>query len=204
MNQYVSQKFSTQYKATIGADFLSKDVMIEDKLVTMQVGVAAPTVSTPQLTRGRGPQIWDTAGQERFQSLGVAFYRGADACVLCYDKTNLKVRPRAERAPTAQRAPRGGMGPAALIRGPGVPLRSLSSPWTGGATSSWFRRGPASPTTSPSSSSATSPTCPSPTTACLVPRPSSGANPSPRTAAWCEPARQAPAPLSLTHTRAAH
>ncbi len=28
------------------------------------------------------PQIWDTAGQERFQSLGVAFYRGADCCVL--------------------------------------------------------------------------------------------------------------------------
>ncbi|MBA0799072.1 hypothetical protein Gohar_009607, partial [Gossypium harknessii] len=26
--------------------------------------------------------IWDTAGQERFQSLGVAFYRGADCCVL--------------------------------------------------------------------------------------------------------------------------
>ena len=35
-------------------------------------------------------QIWDTAGQERFQSLGVAFYRGADACVLVYDITNQK------------------------------------------------------------------------------------------------------------------
>jgi len=33
-------------------------------------------------------QIWDTAGQERFQSLGVAFYRGADACILVYDITN--------------------------------------------------------------------------------------------------------------------
>lgn len=32
-------------------------------------------------------QIWDTAGQERFQSLGVAFYRGADACILVYDIT---------------------------------------------------------------------------------------------------------------------
>lgn len=32
-------------------------------------------------------QIWDTAGQERFQSLGVAFYRGADCCVLVYDTT---------------------------------------------------------------------------------------------------------------------
>ncbi|MBA0669779.1 hypothetical protein Goklo_025399 [Gossypium klotzschianum] len=32
-----------------------------------------------------GELIWDTAGQERFQSLGVAFYRGADCCVLVYD-----------------------------------------------------------------------------------------------------------------------
>ena len=29
--------------------------------------------------------MWDTAGQERFQSLGTAFYRGADCCVLVYD-----------------------------------------------------------------------------------------------------------------------
>merc|ERR1719201_2067793 len=70
MNQYVNQKFSNQYKATIGADFLTKEVMIEDKLVTMQ--------------------IWDTAGQERFQSLGVAFYRGADCCVLVHDITRAK------------------------------------------------------------------------------------------------------------------
>ncbi|KAK6022318.1 Ras family protein [Ostertagia ostertagi] len=32
--------------------------------------------------------IWDTAGQERFQSLGVAFYRGADCCVLAFDVTS--------------------------------------------------------------------------------------------------------------------
>ena len=30
------------------------------------------------------------ASQERFQSLGVAFYRGADACVLVYDMTDAK------------------------------------------------------------------------------------------------------------------
>lgn len=35
-------------------------------------------------------QIWDTAGQERFQSLGVAFYRGADACILVFDLTSKK------------------------------------------------------------------------------------------------------------------
>jgi len=35
-------------------------------------------------------QIWDTAGQERFQSLGVAFYRGADCCVLVFDVNSMK------------------------------------------------------------------------------------------------------------------
>lgn len=40
MNQYVNQKFTNQYKATIGADFLTKEIMIDDKLVTMQVSVS--------------------------------------------------------------------------------------------------------------------------------------------------------------------
>ncbi|KAK4508902.1 uncharacterized protein ATC70_013525 [Mucor velutinosus] len=70
MNQYVNKKFSNQYKATIGADFLTKEVLVDNRLVTMQ--------------------IWDTAGQERFQSLGVAFYRGADCCVLAYDVNNIR------------------------------------------------------------------------------------------------------------------
>ena len=106
MNQYVNKKFSNQYKvrrarawaaqrprtrealmnqaaakrgrgsshsppplqlsqATIGADFSAKEIQVDDRAVTMQ--------------------IWDTAGQERFHSLGVAFYRGADGCVLVYD-----------------------------------------------------------------------------------------------------------------------
>jgi len=37
MNQFVNKKFSNQYKATIGADFLTKEVMVDDRLVTMQV-----------------------------------------------------------------------------------------------------------------------------------------------------------------------
>lgn len=43
-----------------------------------------------RLTRIYAFQIWDTAGQERFQSLGVAFYRGADCCVLVYDVNVMK------------------------------------------------------------------------------------------------------------------
>ena len=37
MNQYVNKRFSTQYKATIGADFLTKEVMIDERMVTLQV-----------------------------------------------------------------------------------------------------------------------------------------------------------------------
>ncbi len=36
IGQFVSQKFSNQYKATIGADFLTKEIQIDDR-VTMQV-----------------------------------------------------------------------------------------------------------------------------------------------------------------------
>jgi len=68
LNKYVNGKFIVEHKATIGADFLTKELNLGDKLVTLQ--------------------IWDTAGQERFQSLGNAFYRGSDACVLVYDITN--------------------------------------------------------------------------------------------------------------------
>uniref|UniRef100_A0A0D6R147 Uncharacterized protein n=1 Tax=Araucaria cunninghamii TaxID=56994 RepID=A0A0D6R147_ARACU len=70
LTQYVYKRFTTQYKSTIGADFMTKELQVDDKLVTLQ--------------------IWDTAGQERFQSLGVAFYRGADCCVLVYDVNVLK------------------------------------------------------------------------------------------------------------------
>jgi len=33
----VNKKFSTQYKATIGADFLTKETVVDDRVVTMQV-----------------------------------------------------------------------------------------------------------------------------------------------------------------------
>ncbi|KAJ8758503.1 hypothetical protein K2173_000224 [Erythroxylum novogranatense] len=45
---YVNRKFRNQFKATIGANFLMKDVQFESM------------------------HIWDIAGQERFQSLRVA------------------------------------------------------------------------------------------------------------------------------------
>ena len=32
----MNKKFSGSYKATIGADFLTKEVLVDDRLVTMQ------------------------------------------------------------------------------------------------------------------------------------------------------------------------
>ena len=62
---FQNSKFTQNYKPTIGADFSFKEIVLDDRVVTLQ--------------------IWDTAGQERFQSLGPAFYRGADCCCLVYD-----------------------------------------------------------------------------------------------------------------------
>jgi len=73
MNRYSTGKFTGQYKATIGADFLTKEVVVTDWYGQRHVVTL---------------QIWDTAGQERFQSLGVAFYRGADCAMLTYDVTD--------------------------------------------------------------------------------------------------------------------
>ncbi|CUI14775.1 rab7 GTP-binding protein, putative [Bodo saltans] len=68
MRQFVSGKFESRYKATIGADFFTHEEIIDGRPVNLQ--------------------IWDTAGQERFQSLGSAFYRGADACMIVFDITS--------------------------------------------------------------------------------------------------------------------
>lgn len=68
MNQYVNNRFSNQYRATIGADFLTKEMRVDNRMVTVQ--------------------IWDTAGTERFQSLGAALYRGSDCCLIVFDVTS--------------------------------------------------------------------------------------------------------------------
>jgi len=71
VKRYVDGIFDELYKPTIGADFLTKDITI-------------PNLGQLKL------QIWDTAGQERFRSMAKSFYRGADACVLVYDITDIK------------------------------------------------------------------------------------------------------------------
>jgi Ras-related protein Rab-7A len=70
LKQYINKQFSYQYKATIGADFLIKETQIDGQVVQLQ--------------------LWDTAGQETHNSLGSAFYRNADCCILVFDQTDPK------------------------------------------------------------------------------------------------------------------
>ena len=68
IQMFQHSKYTEVFKPTIGADFSNKEVQLDDRVATLQ--------------------IWDTAGQERYQSLGSAYYRGADCCCLVYDVTN--------------------------------------------------------------------------------------------------------------------
>ena len=55
-------------QATIGIDFLSKTMYLEDRTVRLQ--------------------LWDTAGQERFRSLIPSYIRDSTVAVVVYDITN--------------------------------------------------------------------------------------------------------------------
>ncbi|XP_038631613.1 ras-related protein Rab-6A-like isoform X3 [Scyliorhinus canicula] len=61
--------FDNTYQATIGIDFLSKTMYLEDRTVRLQ--------------------LWDTAGQERFRSLIPSYIRDSTIAVVVYDITNL-------------------------------------------------------------------------------------------------------------------
>ncbi len=55
-------------QATIGIDFLSKTMYLEDRTIRLQ--------------------LWDTAGQERFRSLIPSYIRDSNVAVVVYDITN--------------------------------------------------------------------------------------------------------------------
>ncbi|KAI1461941.1 ras-domain-containing protein [Annulohypoxylon moriforme] len=59
-----------QTTSTVGASFMTKRVIDGDTDTVVRL------------------QIWDTAGQERFRSISRLYYRGANACILCYSITD--------------------------------------------------------------------------------------------------------------------
>jgi hypothetical protein len=58
--QYVNKRFSNQYKATIGADFLTKEVVVDDRVVTMQVFMKCVVSNflLPTATLPAPPVLW--------------------------------------------------------------------------------------------------------------------------------------------------
>jgi small GTP-binding protein len=72
VNRYVNASFQPHVApaSTIGASFLTKRVLDTDSDTVVRL------------------QIWDTAGQERFRSISRLYYRGANACILCYSITD--------------------------------------------------------------------------------------------------------------------
>jgi len=71
ITRFMYDTFDETYAATIGIDFLSKTMYLEEgKTIRLQ--------------------LWDTAGQERFRSLIPSYIRDSHVAVICYDITNKK------------------------------------------------------------------------------------------------------------------
>jgi len=71
IRRFVENKFSLQYKFTIGVDFLSKTVEYEKDKKARLI-------------------IWDIGGQDRFKSLRRSFYEGTNGALVVFDLSRAK------------------------------------------------------------------------------------------------------------------
>ncbi|KAL1817902.1 hypothetical protein ACET3Z_020476 [Daucus carota] len=67
LSRFTKNEFSLDSKSTIGVEFATRSIRVDDKVVKAQ--------------------IWDTAGQERYRAITSAYYRGAVGALLVYDVT---------------------------------------------------------------------------------------------------------------------
>ncbi|KAH3774069.1 ras-related protein Rab-22A-like isoform X1 [Dreissena polymorpha] len=65
--RFVRDQYKENLESTIGASFMTKQVVLDGKTYIFQ--------------------IWDTAGQEKYRSLAPMYYRGAAAAIVVYDVT---------------------------------------------------------------------------------------------------------------------
>merc|ERR1712227_134168 len=70
ITRFMYDQFDSTYQATIGIDFLSKTMHLDDQTVRLQ--------------------LWDTAGQERFRSLIPSYIRDSNVAIIVYDVSNEK------------------------------------------------------------------------------------------------------------------
>ena len=93
--RFTKNEFNKDSKSTIGVEFATKTVQIEDnKLVKAQ--------------------IWDTAGQERYRSIASSYYRGAVGALLVYAVTDRNPFKHCFLYPSDSSAKKRGVEPCAL------------------------------------------------------------------------------------------
>ena len=68
LSRFTLDKFNENSKNTIGADFSSMDLMINNKSIKTQ--------------------FWDTAGQEKYRAMSSAYYKNCQGAFVVYDITN--------------------------------------------------------------------------------------------------------------------
>ena len=67
LSKYLKNNFDPDSKATVGVEFGTKNIEIDNKKIKVQ--------------------IWDTAGQERYRSITSTYYKGAKGAFIVYDIT---------------------------------------------------------------------------------------------------------------------
>ena len=67
--RYIEDYFSGNMMSSIGVDFKTKQIEINDRLIKMQ--------------------IWDTAGHEKFRTITTSYYKSAHAIIVLYDITDI-------------------------------------------------------------------------------------------------------------------
>ena|SRR3990167_31068 len=66
--RFTEDKFDHQKGSTVGVEYSTKDIEIEDTRIRLQ--------------------LWDTAGQEQFKSITRSYYRSAAGAIIVFDLTN--------------------------------------------------------------------------------------------------------------------
>lgn len=66
--RYLKNYFESDSKATIGVDFFSKDITVDQQKVSVQ--------------------FFDTAGQEKYRSISSTYFKNSDGVLLVYDITD--------------------------------------------------------------------------------------------------------------------
>lgn len=76
VERFLHDRWSPTQHPTVGAAFVSKDMLVGKRSVALGV--------------------WDTAGAERYQAMTRHYYQGAQAAVICFDLTNAKTWKKAK------------------------------------------------------------------------------------------------------------